>query len=61
MTDADAFEQFVREYQDIVYATAGRLLGSVADAEDVAQGVFLKAFQNFAEISNSPTAAGSRP
>jgi RNA polymerase sigma-70 factor (ECF subfamily) len=58
MTDADAFEVFVRTYQDMVFATAVRLLGEPAEAEDVTQQVFLKAFQRFDEIGTSPAAAG---
>jgi RNA polymerase sigma-70 factor (ECF subfamily) len=58
MTDADLFEAFVRRYQDMVYATAVRLLGNPADAEDAAQTVFLKAFQRFAAVGTSPAAAG---
>lgn len=58
MTDAEAFEAFVRRYQDMVFASAVRLLGDRAEAEDVAQAVFLKAFQRFDEIGQSPTAAG---
>ena len=42
----------------MVFATAVRLLGNPADAEDVAQTVFMRAFQRFAEIGPSPTAAG---
>jgi RNA polymerase sigma-70 factor, ECF subfamily len=52
------FEAFIREYQDMVFATAVRLLGRPADAEDVAQAVFLKAFARFEVIGRSPTAAG---
>ena len=58
MTDADRFEAFVRRYQDMVFASASRLLGNPSEAEDVAQTVFLKAFQRFDEIGRSPTAAG---
>jgi RNA polymerase sigma-70 factor (ECF subfamily) len=58
MTDADAFEVFVRTYQDMVFATAVRLLGEPAEAEDVAQQVFLKAFERFDEIGSSPAAPG---
>jgi RNA polymerase sigma-70 factor (ECF subfamily) len=54
----DDFEAFVRSYQDMVYATAVRLLGNPAEAEDVAQTVFLKAYQRFHEIGRSPAAAG---
>jgi DNA-directed RNA polymerase specialized sigma24 family protein len=39
MTDADPFDEFVREYQDMVFATAVRLLGNPADAEDVSAAV----------------------
>src|ERR671911_116731 len=58
MTDAHQFEAFVRAYQDMVFATAVRLLGNPAEAEDVAQTVFLKAFERFGEIGSSPAAAG---
>jgi RNA polymerase sigma-70 factor (ECF subfamily) len=59
MTDAaDAFEAFVREYQDMVYATALRLLGNPSEAEDVAQTVFLRAFERFGVAGPGPAAAG---
>ena len=53
-----AFTAFVREYQDMVYATAVRLLANRSEAEDVAQTVFMKAFERFDEIGSSPAAAG---
>jgi RNA polymerase sigma-70 factor (ECF subfamily) len=58
MTGADQFEAFVRRYQDMVFATAVRLLGNPVEAEDVAQTVFLRAFQRFGVIGQSPAAAG---
>jgi RNA polymerase sigma-70 factor (ECF subfamily) len=58
MTDAGKFEAFVRRYQDMVFATAVRLLGNPADAEDIAQTVFLRAFQRFGGIGSSPAAPG---
>ena len=58
MTDAGQFEAFVRRYQDMVFATAVRLVGNPADAEDIAQTVFLRAFQRFGEIGPSPAAPG---
>ena len=57
MSDAP-FEAFVREYQDMVFATAVRLLGREAEAEDVAQTVFMRAFERFAELASNPAAAG---
>ncbi len=58
MTDADRFEAFVREYQDMVFATAVRLLANSIEAEDIAQTVFLRAFERFSTIATSATAAG---
>jgi RNA polymerase sigma-70 factor, ECF subfamily len=58
MTTADRFEVFVRRYQDMVFGTAVRLLGNPIEAEDVAQTVFLRAFERFAAIGESPSAAG---
>lgn len=58
MTDVHQFEAFVRRHQDAVYAAAVRLLGNAADAEDVAQTVFLRAFERFDIIGTSPEAAG---
>jgi RNA polymerase sigma-70 factor (ECF subfamily) len=56
--DARRFEAFVREFQDMVFATSVRLLGNRADAEDVAQTVFMRAFERFGDLEASPTAAG---
>jgi len=58
MSDGSQFEAFVREYQDMVFATAVRLLANPADAEDVAQTVFLKAYERFREIGQSAEAPG---
>jgi RNA polymerase sigma-70 factor (ECF subfamily) len=58
MSDTGRFEAFVRTHQDMVFATAVRLLGNPAEAEDVAQTVFMKAFERFDEIGVSPAAAG---
>jgi RNA polymerase sigma-70 factor (ECF subfamily) len=58
MVDLSQFESFLRRYQDLVYATALRLLGQPADAEDIAQQVFLRAYDRFAQIGSSPTAGG---
>ncbi|HLG28871.1 MAG TPA: sigma-70 family RNA polymerase sigma factor, partial [Candidatus Brocadiales bacterium] len=39
--DEEAFEKIMERYQPRVYRLAYRLTGSVADAEDVTQNVFL--------------------
>ena len=58
MTDASAFEAFVRRYQDMVFGVAVRLLGDPTEAEDVPQTVFLRAFERFDALADSPTAGG---
>jgi RNA polymerase sigma-70 factor (ECF subfamily) len=57
MAGDDPFEGFVRAHQQMVFATAVRLLGSPSDAEDIAQEVFLKAFEHFETLASSGTAA----
>jgi RNA polymerase sigma-70 factor (ECF subfamily) len=42
----------------MVYGTAVRLVANAAEAEDIAQTVFLKAFERFDAIGASPAAAG---
>jgi RNA polymerase sigma-70 factor, ECF subfamily len=54
----DAFASFMRAYQDMVFTTAARLVGDDRQAEDIAQEVFLKAFENFGHLSSSPSAGG---
>jgi RNA polymerase sigma-70 factor (ECF subfamily) len=42
----------------MVYSTAARLSGSDAQAEDIAQEVFLRAHRKFDELRDNPRAAG---
>lgn len=58
MTDAQQFEAFLKNHQDLVFSTAMRLLANRAEAEDVTQEVFLKAYERFGELRESPTAGG---
>jgi RNA polymerase sigma-70 factor (ECF subfamily) len=53
-----AFATFMRNYQDMVFTTAARLLADDAQAEDVSQEVFLKAHRHFGMLATSPTAGG---
>src|SRR5271168_3892642 len=52
------FTTFMRNYQDMVFSTSARLVGNEAQAEDISQEVFLKAYQHFDMLSTSPTAGG---
>jgi RNA polymerase sigma-70 factor (ECF subfamily) len=58
MPDPQQFEAFMLKYQNMVFSTAMRLLANPTEAEDVAQEVFLKAYERFADLSQSPTAGG---
>jgi RNA polymerase sigma-70 factor, ECF subfamily len=58
MTETDKFTVFMQNYQQMVYATAYRLLANDAEAQDVAQEVFLRAHRHFHEVGLSPTAGG---
>jgi RNA polymerase sigma-70 factor, ECF subfamily len=48
----------MRAYQDMVFSTAARLAGNDAQAEDIAQEVFLRAFEHFSDLRTSVTAGG---
>jgi len=58
MTDAQQFEVFMRNYQNMVFSTAMRLLASQPDAEDVTQEVFLRAYERFDQLRDSPSVGG---
>lgn len=48
----------MRAYQDMVFSTASRLTGNDRQAEDIAQEVFLRAYEHFDHLCTSPTAGG---
>jgi len=52
------FATFMRNYQNMVFTTAARLTGDHAQAEDIAQEVFVKAYDHFAMLAISPGAGG---
>lgn len=58
MIDSEQFEVFMRNYQNMVFSTAIRLLANESEAQDVSQEVFLKAYERFADLRLSPTAGG---
>ena len=58
MPDPQQFEAFMLKYQNMVFSTAMRLLANPAEAQDIAQEVFLKAYERFTDLSQSPTAGG---
>jgi len=46
----DAFQPLVERYQDRVYNTVYRMVGSPEDARDIVQDAFLKAYENLSEF-----------
>jgi RNA polymerase sigma-70 factor (ECF subfamily) len=48
----------MRAYQDMVFSTASRLAGNDRQAEDIAQEVFLRAYEHFDQLHASPAAGG---
>ena len=53
-----AFTKFMRAYQDMVFTTAARLAGNDAQAQDISQEVFIKAYEHFDHLHGSETAGG---
>ena len=58
MTDPQQFEVFLHNYQNMVFSTTMRLLANQSDAEDITQEVFLRAFERFDQLRDSPTVGG---
>jgi RNA polymerase sigma-70 factor, ECF subfamily len=58
MSDPLQFEAFVRDYQNIVFTTAYHLLADEMEAQDIAQEVFLKAYERFDDLKFSPSVGG---
>ncbi len=48
----------MRAYQDMVFSTAARLAGNDAQAEDISQEVFIRAYEHFSDLRTSATAGG---
>ncbi len=48
----------MKNYQNMVYTTAIRIVGNDTDAADISQEVFLKAYERFAELSPNERAGG---
>lgn len=47
MIDVSQFETFMKVYQNMVFTTAMRLVANPAEAEDISQEVFLKAYERY--------------
>jgi RNA polymerase sigma-70 factor (ECF subfamily) len=58
MSNPPQFEAFMRDYQNMVFTTAYRLLADEAEAQDIAQEVFFRAYEHFGDLSESRTAGG---
>jgi RNA polymerase sigma-70 factor (ECF subfamily) len=50
--DGDAFEEFVRRHQRLIFFMVCRMVPETADREDLCQDVFLKAFRSLPRFRN---------
>ena len=48
----------MNNHQNMVYSTALRLVANHAEAEDIAQEVFLRAYEHFEQLAGNPRASG---
>jgi RNA polymerase sigma-70 factor (ECF subfamily) len=48
--DLEAFELLMRQHERLVLATALRLTGNMADAQDISQEVFLRLYKNLGKV-----------
>jgi RNA polymerase sigma-70 factor (ECF subfamily) len=53
------FEEMMRAHESVVLGTAIRLLGNEADAKDIRQEVFLKAYERLGSLQQSRTTMGA--
>src|SRR5258708_2638482 len=58
MAEVQEFETFVRNYQNMVFSVAARIVGNPIDAQDISQEVFIKAYAPFDELNQSGTVGG---
>ena len=58
MTDPAEFKAFMRSYQNMVFTTAYRLTANHAEAQDIAQEVFLKAYARYDSLRGNATVGG---
>jgi RNA polymerase sigma-70 factor (ECF subfamily) len=56
--DLAAFDLLMRQYERLVLATALRLLGSMEDARDASQEVFLKLYRNLGKLERAGNLTG---
>lgn len=56
--DLAAFESLMRRHERLVLVTALRLLGNLADAQDVAQEVFLRLYRNLGKVEAAQNITG---
>lgn len=58
VSDSKEFEDFLLNHQDMVYATAYRIVSHESEARDIAQESFIRAWRHWSELSGNPSASG---
>ena len=56
--DVEAASILLSRYQNVAYSVALRLMGNVADAEDIAQDVLLRAYTRIADLDTGASFSG---
>jgi RNA polymerase sigma-70 factor (ECF subfamily) len=56
--EEEEFETFFRSYQNMVFSVSARIVGNLADAEEITQEVFINAYARFSQLRNSKTVGG---
>ena len=56
--DLAAFEQLMRQHERMVLVTALRILGSLHDAQDASQEVFLKLYRHLGKVESTGNLSG---
>jgi RNA polymerase sigma-70 factor (ECF subfamily) len=51
--DVAAFDTLMRQYERLVLVTALRLTGSMSDAQDISQDVFLRLYRNLSKLETA--------
>src|SRR6478672_5284427 len=58
MVEEEEVETFIRSYQNMVFSVSARIVGNLADAEEITQEVFINAYARFSQLRNSKTVGG---
>ncbi|MFS0646714.1 RNA polymerase sigma factor [Siminovitchia sp. 179-K 8D1 HS] len=59
--DGEAFVSLVKQYEDVLYRTASRMLNNEEDVADVMQDTIISAYEKLHTLKNCPKCIYMRP